>query len=282
MADGFEQRKNLTFAQAEGRDPIPSQLKLREISQELRALLWNEMYRIIVSWSIDGELVQFGARLFRDMHIRHEHKMVDEFSLSTDFILRKYKALFASGDYIDIFDLLQWIFQREYLTEDFARSIDAVLETSRSAYRVFDGTTIVPIGSLDEVKVLERAFTDLANSEFHGARAHLLKAGSELTAGRISDSIRESIHAVESVARLLEPTGDFSKALAKLEKSTKIHGAMKAGFSALYGYTSDENGIRHPLLDENAAKVDETDALFMIGACASFVSYLINKARTST
>jgi hypothetical protein len=54
---------------------------------------------------------------------------------------------------------------------------------------------------------------------------------------------------------------------------------MKRGFTNLYGYTSDEKGIRHPLIDDADAKADETDALFMMGACAAFVSYLINKAR---
>jgi hypothetical protein len=126
-----------------------------------------------------------------------------------------------------------------------------------------------------------RTFVDLAASEFNGARAHLRKAAEELAAGRYADSVRESIHAVESVARLLEPTGEFSKALSKLEKSAKIHGAMRAGFGSLYGYTSDEGGIRHPLLDDATAKVDEADALLMIGACAAFVSYLINKGRIS-
>jgi hypothetical protein len=47
------------------------------------------------------------------------------------------------------------------------------------------------------------------------------------------------------------------------------------------GYTSDENGIRHALLDDGTAKVDETDALFMIGACAAFVSYLLSKAHAA-
>jgi hypothetical protein len=55
---------------------------------------------------------------------------------------------------------------------------------------------------------------------------------------------------------------------------------MKKGFLALYGYTSNEQGIRHALLEAGAPAVDETDALFMIGACAAFVSYMINKART--
>jgi hypothetical protein len=104
-------------------------------------------------------------------------------------------------------------------------------------------------------------------------------AGEALTVGRVSDSVRESVHAVESVVRLLESDGDFGKALAKLESKIAIHGALKRGFGNIYGFTSDEKGIRHPLLDETEAKVDEADALFMLGACAAFVSYLINKAR---
>ena len=67
--------------------------------------------------------------------------------------------------------------------------------------------------------------------------------------------------------------------MAKLDAKVGIHGAMRAGFASLYGSTSDEKGIRHALLEVPAASVDKTDALFMIGACAAFVSYLINKSR---
>jgi len=146
---------------------------------------------------------------------------------------------------------------------------------------VIDNDTIVPIGSGAELETLERAFADLAVAEFHGARDHLRKAAEELTAGKYSDSIRESIHAVESVARTLAPDGKLSNALAKLEQSTKVHGSMKAAFNSLYGYTSDEQGIRHAHLNEPSASPDEADALFMIGACAAFVSYLINKSRSA-
>lgn len=79
-----------------------------------------------------------------------------------------------------------------------------------------------------------------------------------------ADSIRESIHAVESAVRAVEPQKDFSKAIAILETKFGIHGALKSGFTS-----SDENGIRHSLIDDPQAKVDETDALFMIGACAA-------------
>ena len=151
----------------------------------------------------------------------------------------------------------------------------------RLAYRVFDGNVICPIGSDAERQTMERAFADLRSAEFYGAREHLTKAANELTAGNFAGSIRESINAVESVARTLEPDGKLSNALAKLEQSAKIHGGMKAGFNALYGYTSDEQGIRHAHLNEPSVSPDETDALFMIGACAAFVSYLIGKARST-
>lgn len=86
---------------------------------------------------------------------------------------------------------------------------------------------------------------------------------------------------MESVAEMLEPSANLAKALGKLEASAGIHGGMKKAFLALYGYASDEQGIRHALLFSDAPDVDETDALFMIGACAAFVSYLINKSRSA-
>jgi hypothetical protein len=35
-------------------------------------------------------------------------------------------------------------------------------------------------------------------------------------------------------------------------------------------------------LDDATANVGETDALFMIGACAAFVSYLISRSQSQT
>jgi len=55
---------------------------------------------------------------------------------------------------------------------------------------------------------------------------------------------------------------------------------LKRGFTAIYGFTSDEQGIRHSLLEKESPTVDEADAQFMIGACSAFVSYLISKARS--
>jgi HPt (histidine-containing phosphotransfer) domain-containing protein len=55
-----------------------------------------------------------------------------------------------------------------------------------------------------------------------------------------------------------------------------IHHALKKGFSLIYGYTSDEGGIRHAMIGEN--KCDFDDAKYMLVSCSAFLNYLAGKA----
>lgn len=188
--------------------------------------------------------------------------------------------MFFHGNYRGVLGFIQWILRAQNSGSNLHEHVEAALRESRAAYRVFDSDTIVPIESDAEEQTLKLAFADVTASEFRGARSHLREAGSKLTEGDYAGSILESIHAVEAVARVLEPGAQtLGPALSKLEKSIRIHPALRTGFSNLYGFTNDEKGIRHPLLDKPGAQVDETDALYMLGSCAAFVSYLINKAR---
>jgi hypothetical protein len=209
--------------------------------------------------------------------------MADEFDNLHDLLMPPTKAIFTKGNYIEVLGFTQWVLRHPSCPYGLASAVDEALEASHAAYRVIDEDTIAPIGSEEELSNVKRALADVASSEFGGARRHLRNAASELSSGNYSASIRESIHAVESVARILDPTSNtLTPALATLEKSIRLHGALKAGFGNLYGYTSDEKGVRHALLSEGAPQVDETDAIYMLGSCAAFVSYLINKARTAS
>jgi hypothetical protein len=283
MASEYEERKRLTFEQAEGAEPLPSQLELKEVSRELRALLWGVFHRLLVDAreryprdTLDEEFVQ----VLYDWHVGRCFRAADEFKPSYEYWVEELKPLFLQGHYTKVFGFVEWVLRHEYKPHELEIDLTNALRKSRAAYAVFDGDTIIPIGSDAERETLARAFADLAASEFHGARAHLRTAGSELTAGNYAASIRESIHAVEAMARVLEPGAQtLGPALSKLEKSVRIHPALGKGFGSLYGFTSDEKGIRHALLDEPVAQVDETDALYMLGSCAAFVSYMMNKAR---
>lgn len=152
---------------------------------------------------------------------------------------------------------------------------------SRSAYRVAD-KTIFPAATPEEGQMIAAAFADLSRAEYGGARQHLRTAGALLTAGDWAGSIRESIHAVESTAKFIEPTANtLSDALKKIKSQGHMNPNLSRGLEALYNYSSDEQGIRHAKVFEGAPAVDQTDAVYMFGACAAFVSFLIGRSPTA-
>ncbi len=113
-----------------------------------------------------------------------------------------------------------------------------------------------------------------------GAYTHLRAALEKLSDREEPDyrnSIKESISAVESVARAIasDEKATLGDALKVLESKIDIHKSLKSAFSSLYGYTSDEEGIRHALND--APNVDFDDAKFMLVTCSAFVSFLLGK-----
>ncbi|MET4345500.1 hypothetical protein [Bradyrhizobium sp. RT9a] len=280
--DEIARRKKLTFAQAEGAEPLPSQLKRTEVSQELRAVLWGYVFSELNRTSRREMYTYVGdpwKGVLKSAHVYFYHKPADEFDPSFNVAADDAKAAVFNSGWVQFYGWIQYLL-RVKPTSDFADRINKIMIYARSPYRVIDKEVLCPIGSDEEAQAITRAFDDLKKEKgLIGGREHLKAAAQELSAGNFADSVRESMHAVESVVRVLEPSGEFAKALAKLEGSTNIHGALKKGFVSIYGFSSDEQGIRHPLLDKAAPDVDEADAIFMIGACAAFVSYLINKAR---
>ena len=141
---------------------------------------------------------------------------------------------------------------------------------------------IIPTTSKEMKETVKQSLDNINKSELIGAKSHLRKAAQELNNENYSDTIRESIHAVESVVRKINPKkqNHFASALDLLEKKKMIkHRTLKDAFKKLYNYTSDEKGIRHSLIEEEAADVGFDEAIFMYAACVAFVDYLVNKQR---
>jgi hypothetical protein len=51
---------------------------------------------------------------------------------------------------------------------------------------------------------------------------------------------------------------------------------MREAMTKLYGYTSDEGGIRHAMIEES--KIDDAEAKFMIVACSAFVNLCVQRS----
>lgn len=286
MIEDNDIRRKITFAQAEGVEALPTQLAPKVVSKPLRARL---LKILLESLTTDRRSDQMGyskpwvggswQAILYDLHVLFNHDFADEYVNRFDILSSKMSAMVKNGSYIQIFGTLQFILRHPSVPHGLAKDIEWALTSTQAAYRLLDNDTIVPIGSIAEGEVIDRAFIDLRNTEFNGARKHLQDAGAALTVGNWADSVRESIHAVEAVVRMIDPKNQVDGALARLASAGHIHAAVRSGMGKLYNYTSDQPGIRHPLLDEGDANVDEADALYMFGACAAFVSYLIAKAR---
>lgn len=280
-------RRIISFAQAEGIQPLPGPLSPKEMSPSLTASLWRCVHWHMSNDVGDSRGMGGPARMranwnniMRSWHVDHLHGLIDEYSDVAAKLIAIAKSTITSNDYVKVFDFIQFILRHRNCPNGFTAGIDAILEKQQAAYRIID-MTVMPIASEHEAVMVAKTFADLAQSEFGGARAHLRAAAVLIDSGAFSDSVRESIHAVEAVAKKLAPEmSTLPNALNILAKKGHIHPALRGGFDKLYAYTSDQDGIRHALT-EDSANVDSTDALYMFGACASFISYLIGKARSA-
>ena len=66
--------------------------------------------------------------------------------------------------------------------------------------------------------------------------------------------------------------------LKQLEQKVPLHPSLKDAFNKLYGYTSDEGGIRHALTEGGReATFDEakySSGSVMLVTCSAFINYV--------
>ena len=168
--------------------------------------------------------------------------------------------------YVGLFDKTT---QRELCKE-----FNEVLEDECSGYRFVKGL-ITPITNKEEIKTIEKA----TNTKYSAVNTHISKA-LVLFSNRLQhdyeNTIKESISAVEALCCIItnDKKATLGDALKKLEsKGIKLHKALQSAMSSLYGYTSDEGGIRHGSIDFAGASSE--DAKYMLISCSAFVNYLI-------
>lgn len=159
--------------------------------------------------------------------------------------------------------------------DEFISQVNRILEEENSGYRMI-AEIFVPITNEVELSAVEETLF----SSFDVVEKHMKKALS-LYSDRLhpdyENCVKESISAVESMCCIITDesgkTATLGATLKKLEKhGIHIHEAMKSAFEKLYGYTSDENGIRHGGINFMGASSD--DARYMLISCSAFINYL--------
>ena len=279
--------RKLTFSQSQGYEPIPGPLALEELSEEARRKLWNLL--VLIPLGPFSPHIYFvtdidprWSSIFQTMHSDFLLRPMDEFPQgdyehASKFTDTYKRAILHELPFNKVFDLFLMTMRHPYCPPDFISAVATIFKDCRLAYVVDteQPVTILPAVTEQEGEAIVGAIKEFREAGIHGAEAHLKKAGELVNGGDWAGVVRESIHAVESVARQLSPDAKtLGPALAALERGGRLHSALRGAFDKLYGYTSDEEGIRHPLIENATSPVGQDEAVFMLGACASFASYL--------
>ena len=210
-----------------------------------------------------------------DLHVLFLGKDASNYKNSPYHFQEMLSGLLQKAGIGPLFDIVEFFVRHPKCSKELKGELARAFVSARAAYRIVD-SQIIAIGTEEQAAAFSGAIADTEANHAGAARKHLIAAGLALRNSDWPGSVRESIHAVEAMAVRLAPgTTTLGPALTALEKQGYLHGSLKAAFGSLYGYSSNEEGVRHALVFKEEAQVDEADALFMLGACASFVSFLL-------
>lgn len=269
------------FSQRYGYVKVEDVFQLNDLNEETRKAIWNYLYLGLFS---NRGLQDRPTRCAQSIWIHYFNNPADNIpAYDRDFtyensLLTTIKKYIYEAKWFNVLDLLEELlyYTSDFYQFDLGEYINAVFEKYGVGYRVIDGL-ITPISDEVEIESIEGA---LANNT-ESARNHFTRA-LELMADReqpdYRNSIKESISAIESLCKKISGNekGTLGDCLKTIEDKGHIHPAMKRAFQQLYGYTSDQGGIRHALTDDSEEPTLE-EARYMLVICSAFSNYLVSK-----
>lgn len=269
----------MLFSQRKGLTPIRSVVQIDALDDDVRNGLWTA----VTIWRNHHQRSVLDLQPFDELMTKfwlYYFKKTLDTKPDYNSVYSMLRDRFFKGDWYECFDILEFIVANYPCNdhrEELIAGCNTALERELSAYR-FVSDQITQITSETEISAIEEALAD--SQRLRPVNEHLATALNYLSdrgAPDFRNSIKESISAVESLSNLITGGKDsLGEALKKLDSSIPIHPALKKGFSAIYGYTSDAAGIRHALLDESNLTFD--DAKFMLVSCSAFINYLLARA----
>lgn len=192
------------------------------------------------------------------------------------YYIDQIKEEYYKLQWSEVYDFLEFLlsFEVNYQVKDsFIAKINQIFIDERGVYKIIDDK-VVPLVTEQEVQEVEIA----VKSKYSIASDHIKKALELYRKRPIADyenSIKESISAIEALARIVlnKPSGT----LGHLADQLDIHQAFRDAIKKLYGWTSDEGGIRHSNNSQKKLKVDEKEARYMLVQCSAMLNYIISK-----
>jgi hypothetical protein len=278
----------MKFSQRQGITPASKPIQVDSMDADLRNGLWNGVKLYVLD--TQAKLSRHGEAQFESLCKiiwHHYFKLALDSIPPYDHQREDYiRQRFYKSQWFEVYDFLEFAlglsttsFRLDH--GKFKEFCNDIFERDFAGYR-FIGDQISPIVNGHEIKEIEDSIAATQNfTSLRGANIHLTQALTKISDRKNPDyrnSIKESISAIESVAKIISNNSKDSLggALDKIKGKIKLHAALERGFKQLYGYTSDSDGIRHALTEEH--NCDFEDAKYMLVSCSAFINYLVVKA----
>jgi len=256
-------------------------LQLNGMTDGLRNRIWNALREdALASWT---QTDAGSLPLFEIISDRFLKLALDDTPRIAIYQIQfLHEILLKRMEWYEVYNLTEFVIEnyRQAIDDEpavFVERVNTVLEEEMSGYRVIK-SSIVPITSEAELESIESSIALAKKGEFTGAETHFqtaLKLFAKKPESDYRNCIKEAISAVESLVTTISSEKDFGQALQVLRKKLSLHPAFVSAVEKLYGYTSDEDGIRHGIFDTPDVGFDE--AKFMLVACSALINFLISK-----
>lgn len=275
----------MKFSQRIGITKVKVNLQIESMDEELRISIWNNL-KIIYLDNLEGPFISntkykpLFYLIWKDF-FKYTLDTLDDYFIHT---YEKIRVWFFKCEWYEIYDFIEFVANTENPSKSssklFIKLCNESLEKEKSAYR-FVNNKIVQITNESEILSIEESLERSESNNLKGVYIHLSEALNKLSDRKSPDyrnSIKESISAVESIAQVIsgDSKAELGKSLKIIEEKVGMHSALKKGFCSIYGYTSDEGGIRHAMLEESDIFFE--DAKYMLVSCTTFINYLIMKS----
>lgn len=285
------QGEKMSFSERYRYKPVREIIQIETMDEPLRNGLWSLLKVFCwdnaihssgiyggyyISESSNKELYHLCTKLWFN-YFKHP---LDSLDHDWTKVLKQLREYFFNCQWYEVYDFIEFVgnnYQRYKFQESFFQACNNLFEKEMSAYRFIKGV-ITRITEKEEMQAIEQALESST-----GPVATHIRRSLELMSDRNSpdyrNSIKEAISAVESlVAQVLRVEGGtLGQLIKKLESEIDLHPALKDAFSKLYGYTSDQGGIRHALMEKEGN--DFHDAKFMLVVCSAFINFVEGKVQ---
>jgi len=280
----------MKFSERYGYTPVRDVIQLESMDEPLRNGLWSilhaycwdkvkpvgRLYSLIISFEKNTDIFMLCTSLWYN----YFKEPIDQLSNNWEEVYDQLRQYFYKCEWYEAYDFVEFVannYKKNNFFASFSEEANRLLEREMSAYRFVDGI-ITRITDEQEIAEIEQA----AEASAGPVALHLrrsLELLSDRSAPDYRNSVKESISAVESLVSITlnKSGGTLGKLLNQLETEIGLHPALKAAFQKLYGYTSDQDGIRHAMIE--SGKVDFHDAKFMLVVCSAFINFVEGKAQ---